>query len=214
MWWDGAERVAIAREVRIAEDCRLCRARKHALSPGAVHGAHDTTASLPGAAVEAIHRIVTDTARLSRTWFEALRGQGLDDAHYVELVGVVVSVLSIDEFHRGLGLALEPLPVPETGNAERRRPSGAADEGAWVPTVPPAALDEPDADIYGGAPHAANVIRALSLVPTEVRVLADLHGAHYLSIAEMRNFNPDRALSRAQMELIAARVSALNECFY
>ena len=32
-WWTGAERVAIAAEVRAARDCALCDERKKALSP-------------------------------------------------------------------------------------------------------------------------------------------------------------------------------------
>ncbi len=97
----------------------------------------------------------------------------------------------------------------------RVRPSGATDEGSWVATVPATALDAEDADIYGGAPFAANVIRALSLVPPAVRQLEELHGAHYLSFAEMRKLEGfDRTLSRPQIEFVAARVSAVNECFY
>jgi hypothetical protein len=52
-------------------------------------------------------------------------------------------------------------------------------------------------------------------VPGEVRQLQDLSEAHYLRIDEV--IDPRArlpALSRAQMELIAGRVSALNECFY
>ena len=42
----------------------------------------------------------------------------------------------------------------------------------------------------------------------------DLAGAQYLSIKRMLGFRTGRAIDRAQMELIAGRVSALNECFY
>ena len=40
-WWDGAARVAIAAETRLACSCGLCRRRKEALSPAAIEGAHD-----------------------------------------------------------------------------------------------------------------------------------------------------------------------------
>ena len=40
-WWTGAERVAIAAEVRKAWTCTLCTDRKSALSPSAVDGEHD-----------------------------------------------------------------------------------------------------------------------------------------------------------------------------
>ena len=68
--------------------------------------------------------------------------------------------------------------------------------------------------LYGPWEWGANVISALSLVPENVRWLHDLSEGHYLSFAEMRMPDPLRAISRPQIELIAARVSALNECFY
>ena len=73
-----------------------------------------------------------------------------------------------------------------------------------------------EADLFAGMPPGAapNVIRALSLVPDEVRAWVDVSGAQYLSMEEMRSFESTRALDRAQIELIAGRVSALNECFY
>ena len=70
-----------------------------------------------------------------------------------------------------------------------------------------------EADLYPSNP-AGNVIRALSLVPDEVRALTDLRAAHYLLPDEMMNLRRGRALDRAQIELIAGRVSALRECFY
>ena len=42
----------------------------------------------------------------------------------------------------------------------------------------------------------------------------DLGAVHYMTTAEMRDLTHGRSLSRAQMELIAGRVSALRECFY
>jgi hypothetical protein len=81
--------------------------------------------------------------------------------------------------------------------------------------VPPDALDPIDEAIYDGRSVAANVVRALSLVPPEVVALADLGATQYLSYVEMRELvNIDRDLSRAQIEFVAVKVSAANECFY
>src|SRR5262252_4820459 len=67
-WWTGAERVAIAAEVRHARHCALCKARREALArlrrrrasspftPAAVAGQHDHLGALPDAAVDVIHR--------------------------------------------------------------------------------------------------------------------------------------------------------------
>jgi hypothetical protein len=212
-WWTGAERVAIADETRRAEDCQLCLERKAALSAAAVQGEHDSGGVLPATAVEAIHKIVTDSARLSRQWVEGLLDDGLSDAQYVEIVGVLSNVMSVDDLHRGLGLPLEPLPEPLPGEPSRHRPAGAVDEGAYVFTVPNGdALEPMDKDIYPGG-YAPFIIRAMSLVPNQVRELWNVHDAHYLTHEEMGE-QKGRTLSRSQIELIAARVSAVNECYY
>ena len=216
-WWTGAERVALAAETRAAGTCALCRDRQRALSPFQLDGEHATAPGadmLPEVAVDTVHRIVTDAGRLTRAWFLKLTAQGLSDGHYVELLGVVVSVRSIDRFHDGLGLAREPLPEPVPGPPSRYTPRGARPEGAWVPTIPARAARGPEKGLYGGMP-AGNVLKALSLVPDALRQLQELSAAHYLPLQEMMHLDTKlRALSRAQIELVAGRVSALNECFY
>jgi hypothetical protein len=215
-WWSGAERVALAEETRRSADCELCSERRAALSPHAVAGEHAATDVLPATAVDAVHRIASDPARLTRSWHEKLLAGGLPDTHYVEALGVVVSVVSIDAFHRALGLPLEPLPAPVAGEPSRRRPPEAKPGTAWVPLLPARRIDGPDADLYvapGPAP-LPNVIRALSLVPDEVRNLFTLSEAMYFGPVEMLQLETHRALDRAQVELVAGRVSALRECFY
>jgi hypothetical protein len=54
----------------------------------------------------------------------------------------------------------------------------------------------------------------MSLVPDEVRALCRSSDAHYVPVAQIGDVTVRRALERAQMELVAARVSSLNECFY
>ena len=69
-WLTGAERLAVAAEVRQAGHCGLCAERRAALSPYAVAGSHDHVAALPEAWVEAVHRIASDPGRLTHTWFD------------------------------------------------------------------------------------------------------------------------------------------------
>ena len=198
-WWTGAERVAIA------EQCR----RAAAFEGGG------GSALLPKAAVHAVQKIVVDNANLSREWVEEVCGaEGMSDTHYIELLGVLVHVFSIDELHRALDIPLEPLPAPLAGEPSRRRPSGARQGDGWLAITPPDALDPEDEGLYEGAPFAANVLTALSLVPGNLPWLADLSHAHYLSYVEMRETGKLRGIDRAQQELIASRVSVLNECFY
>ncbi len=214
-WWTGAERIAIAEESRRAVDCALCRARKAALSPNAVGGQHDHGHALPEVAVDAVHRVVTDQNRITRSYIEGNVTAGLSKQAYVELVGVVVAVFSIDEFHRALGLALEPLPQPRPGEPSRYRPAILSDDIGFVPTVPREGAVGPEADLFKHT-RAANVVRALTLVPDALRDWRDLSAVQYLSFTGMANYVKDqnRSIDRLQMELIAGRVSAVNECFY
>ena len=214
-WWTGAERTAIAREARAAPGCGRCRAAKAALSPAGITGNHDRVSDLTEPAVEAVHRIVTDAARLTRSWYRRRLDSGLTDGHYVELVGIVVALASVDAFCRAMGLPPRPLPEPVAGEPSRYRPVRLATDEGWVPMVPSKNAGTPEEDLWpsGGG---GNVIRAMSLVPDAVRTLNDLSSAHYLPNRNVRRSGVDRggALTRSQMELIAGRVSALNQCYY
>ena len=129
-------------------------------------------------------------------------------------ISVVVTTLCIDAFHRGLGFEPEPLPPPEPGQPSRYTPPGLEHKTAWVPMIE--TTGEREADLWGRAKTAPNVLRALSLVPDAVRSWKELSDAQYIPLAEVQHPASDggRAISRAQTEFIAARVSALNDCFY
>jgi hypothetical protein len=213
-WWTGSERLAIAAESRAADDCGACVERKAALSPNAAVGAHDGPSDLPAAVVDVIHRVRTDPGRLSRAWFDSVVGVDLEEAAYVELIGVLTLTAGLDYFARSLGVAPLPFPRPQVGEPSRYRPAAAQPGGAWVPWIEPDDQSGDEADLYdaGMVPH---IERALSLVPDEVRALRTLSRAHYFDFGEVGNPAAVRPpLDRLQMELIAGRVSALNECFY
>lgn len=213
-WWTGPERVAIAAEVRHARHCALCQARKAAVTPAAVDGQHDQLGALSDVAVDVIHRIVTDPGRLSRKWFQATMTAGLSAEQYVELLGTLVAMVSVDSFCRGIGVLLHALPTPQPGAPSQYRPPGAVQENAWVPMIPIDAATGAEADLYGGR-AVGNVVRAMSLVPDEVRTLCDLSAVHYLTMGQVRDPSATAgSLNRMQIELIAGRVSALRQCFY
>lgn len=215
-WLTGAERVAVAEEVRQAGSCKLCEQRKTALSPYTVDGAHDTVSNLSSTMVEVIHRITTDPGRLTKTWFDGIMQQGLSVEQYVEIVGTLVEVYSIDEFCRALDIPLNALPKPEAGEPNNYRPELIREDGdgAWVPILPNVVNSGPEADLWED--RTGYVIRALSLVPNEVRSMLDLLEVHYIDNSQIWNVSGSYrgTLSRMQMEVIAARVSALNGCFY
>ena len=214
-WWTGAERVAIAAEVRHAPACTLCAERKAALSPFAIDGAHDSLGVLPAPAIDVIHRVRTDPGRLTRAWYEGVLAGGLSDSEYVEITIVLALTVTVDTFARSIGAAPWPLPAPVAGAPNRRRPDGLADEGAYVPTIAAGAAGAPDADLYNDRP-APNIYRSISLVPDQARLFYDVIEAQYLpsSLVLKTEDNGGRAISRPQIELIAARVSSLNGCFF
>ena len=213
-WWSGAVRIAIAEETRAAADCAFCRERKAALSPYGAAGAHSRATDLPEVLVEVIHRIRTDPGRLTRRFYEEALAGGLSDAEYVETVGVMATVIAIDSFCDAMELPRHKLPAPAHGQPCRRRPAGAKEGLAWVPTVAPEDLTEAEAGMYEGL-SAVNIHRALSLVPAEVVGFFDMDSVHYLPDAQLTDFATEyRALTHAQIEFLAGRVSAINRCVY
>jgi len=212
-WWNGVERRAIAQESRLATSCPLCRQRKDALSPNAVQGKHANTGILPAAVVDIVHRIRTDPQRLSRPWFDSVVPTVLPETHYVELVGVVTMMAGMDNVARALGVPLFELPEAKAGEPSRHRPASAKGGTAWVPMIEPEEASGPEADVYPEG-FVPNIVRAMSLVPDQVRALRRSSDAHYIPVEQIGDPTVRRSIDRMQMELVAARVSALNECFY
>ena len=130
-----------------------------------------------------------------------------------EIIGVVVTLVSIDTVCRGLGEPLHPLPRPVAGEPSGYRPAQARLEEAWVPMIPGGGAVGREADLWR-LRRTGNVIRAMSLVPDAVRQLMELSDVHYLPPDRIVDLRAGRAIDRAQIELVAGRVSALNECFY
>ena len=214
-WWSGAERIAIAAESRNALDCSLCRQRKDPILTYPVEGEHHHLNQLPYVVVDVIHRMISDQESVTRKWINGILASGLSDGQYVELLGIVVMVFSIDEFNRAVGAALEPLPEPKPGEPDNYRPSNLESETGFVPMIPADGNTGEEADLWRQG-RTGNVIRAMSLVPDAVRDLMLLSDVQYINHGEMMAFRPEagRAIDRLQIELVAGRVSAMNECFY
>jgi len=213
-WWTGSERIAIASEVRHALECDFCKKRKQALSPYNFAGGHSHGGSLSEVAIDAVHRVITDQTRITKAWVEGNVTKGLSKGAYIELAGLAVAMLSIDEFHRALGLPLEALPTPQPGEPDGYMPALAEEGTGFVPMLPIDGAVGDEADLWGD--RSANVLRAFSAVPNAVRDWIMLSNAQYLSFEGMMNFDSpeNRSINRMQIELVAGRVSSINECFY
>ncbi len=190
-WWTGEERLALAHIARAARAQRTDPPwLRKAIEPP------DTP--LPEAAIEACRRIAVDAHQLERRGCEQVVSQ-LGDAAYVELVAVVAIVTAVDSFAEALGSDLESFPTARAGEVDRARPAGLGDIGAWVEMTDP----------WKGP----NVSRALSLAPHDAACFFQLVTAMY-AFTDFVRLVWDRPLTRPQIELVASRVSAVNECFY
>lgn len=203
-WWTAVERLAIVAQVRQARDAE--EAPPAWVRPSQVDGLIAADNPLPAAAIDAIWRLTNAPGTLTYEWYEqVIDGFGeasaaITPAQYTELVGVVAQANSIDRFADALLLDRPTLPEPVAGEPSRATPDGAAANDHWVPTV---ASDDKE------------VVKALSAVPSEKEAAFRLGDSQYLPVAEMFELTADRnALTRMQVELVAARTSKLNECFY
>jgi hypothetical protein len=183
------------------------------MSPYSIDGKHDDLGLLPENWVEMIHRIASDPARLTHRWYRKMIRSGIAEGEYVEIVSVIAHVTAIDTFARGLGIPKQPLPLPRPGEPSRYRPTEARVTDAWVPTIVWSEGGPNEADYFVGP--SSNIRRALTLVPDEARSFFDLSSYQYLAGPAMRDFGKEyRAITHAQLEFLAARVSALNQCLY
>lgn len=202
-WFTAEQRLAILAEARQAHLCTLCGKRKTALSPYSEKGEHDSRGDLPDNIVEVIHRLITDSGRLTHSWFTSVLETGLSGEEYVEIVGAVSTSIILDGFADALGIApLEP-GGPVTGEPDRVTNEDVFDGGAWLPMLN---LTQEMTDT--GLPTGPNILRSMGLVPSAIQHFFGVMRSHY-ALADL-----DFAITRSQTELIAARVSSLNQCFY
>ena len=208
-WGTGAQRLAIARQVRQA--CYDAGTQEAPDDPGP-----PSDAGLPDAVCAIVRRLAVAPKDFLEDSYEEAGKAGLSDEEYVEIVGIVSRLTDMDVFARGIGVPLRPLPAAREGRPSRARPRVARKEMAWVPTVPnlPEGGEEA-AEIYG-EDYRPYIIRSLSLVPDEMRRHLELEEVQYLPMKNVfvADYQHHEGFTRSQVELIAGRVSALNECFY
>ncbi len=213
--WTGRQRLAMVDQVRRARAAEpLAPWIRPTLIEGLVHGPADgsvegdagarhgeTGARLPDAAIDAVWRLTTHPGTLTEDWYRDIIDRGLTPEQYVELVAVVATANCLDVFATAIGLDPVPLPGPSEGLPDGRAVASASVTSHWVPTV------------QGGG---ANVGKALSAVPVAMGAWQLLSAAQYVPPeALVKDLNWSRGpLDRMQVELLAARTSLLNECFY
>ena len=182
---------------RLLPSCRRARAER-----GAV----------PSAAVDAVHRIVTDATRLSEDLGrEARRGRGLRRATTSSCSASWWRCSPSTNSIAVSGLSARTPAGARCGRralaAIGRRASSAVSPGCRCSRSGRPRRSAPD--LYAGMPMAPNVIAAMSLVPgrgarSQAAIGRSLRGATPRWRIHWRGAS---ALTRPQMELIAARVS-------
>lgn len=207
-WGIGAQKLAIVQEARAA---RVAAGVQEASEEPGVNDA-----DLPEPARKLARQLAVRPQDFDHAFYQQSLDDGLTDASYTEIVGLVSRSVNFDVFSRGIGLYMVPLPEARPGKASGWRPSEAVQEAAWVPTIPNGpAGGEAGKELYGGH-FQPWIVRSLSLVPDEMRAHVELEEVQYLPLwrfMEM-DYEHHKGFSRSQVETVAARVSAFNECFY
>ncbi len=193
-WWTGAQRIAIADASRRAE------ARPLWDRPPELADVSDDPAGALTAFEEALaERVSVQPSSIDLSTYKLIV-ERIGEDKYAELAAIISQVVPVDHLHDSLGHDREPFPAAEPGEVSRERPGGLVESVAFLPTMP--------AD---GLPHVA-VSLSLAQADNARRML--LVRAMYSGTQFGEMVWTHRALSRPQIELVAARTSALNECFY
>lgn len=209
-WGTAAQRTAIAAEAR--------RARAAAGIQESIGDEHLVDgAELPAAARQLARDVALGGVNIDRAYCTDAQAAGVTEGAYVEIVGLVARLAHLDVFARGIGVPARALGDPVDDRAPTfERPPVAKNEGFFTATVPNAPAGGELATTLYGKHQAANILRSLSLVPDEARRLNHIMDQEYYSMETIFDLthSSHEALSRPQIELVAARVSALNQCFY
>lgn len=198
--WTGVERAAIAATALAALDDPDPLAPW--VSPTSAGREMPAAETLPDVVVDAVYRIARHAATLTDEWYRTQIELGIDPFAYVEMVGVVCAVAAVDGFFRAAGLERPPLPTPADGEPHGEHPQVEPATLNWVPVAVPADVN-------------AAVVQGLSAAPAEWDNVWRLAAAQYIPVDQMGELRWSRGtLSRSDMELVAARLSASRECFY
>ncbi len=189
----GVERIAVATAAREATP-RPVWDRNGGLD--ALHaGMGDRRAVL--VALAAI--FATEASLIDRELVTRLQAE-IGDTSYAETAAIVAQVITVDQFCISLGIDTATLPPAEAGEPSRERPEGMGDAGGHIEMTVPF--------------RGPNVARSLSLAAEDHLRWRGLVLSMYSRDAFEEMVWTDRALTRPQVELLAARTSSLNECFY
>ncbi len=138
----------------------------------------------PAVAHDLADRLARHAATITADTYRAVTA-AIGELPYVELCAIVSTVAAVAHFCRNIGAPVPPLPPPRRGDPTGVVPGLLAPARYnWVPVAAPA--DE---------------VAAVQYMPNDEMVHPDWQ-------------RRPGGLSRAQMELVAARLTLMRECFY
>ncbi len=152
---------------------------------------------LPPPVGDIVTQVTLAPSAVRRPWVDHVAASDLGITGYVETLALVSRIAAVDAFHRVLGIRLPALPDARPGEPTGDFNPMAKPSKAFVPMT-----------------RGTSIWWSLTLVPEAYTRMEDLHCVLYLSPEEMQAASSPRAVTRPQMELVAARTSAVNECFY
>lgn len=197
-WFSGEQRVAFIAALWAAIDDPKPLPPWEAPAP-------PTGSALPAAAHGIAYRLGRHASTTSLSWYErSVAELAMGAPAFVELVALAATGCAVASFGPALGWDRPMLPEAQPGPPSRDCPPLVDATMNWVPVTAPA--DEDPA-----------VVQAFTAVPAEYDMLWRLAAAQYIPLAEMVHLGwkrPESSLQRRQVELVAARLSMVRECFY
>ncbi len=200
-WWTAEQRLELAGTAIVA------LADAEPLPPWVGVSTTDRVArplAAPAAAHDLAYRLARHAGTMTHDVYRATVAD-IGELPYVEVCAIVSTVAAVWHFSRNVGLPVAPLPRPVAGAPTHERPERLEQPQLnWVPVAAPA-----DA--------VAAVVQAYTAVPGEQVNTWRMADAQYMPEADMVDPAWTRrpgGLSRAQMELVAARLTKLRDCFY
>jgi hypothetical protein len=200
-WWTGAQRVQLACTALMAiADSDPVAPWVGVTSTGRL----GSDLAAPITAHDFVYRLARHAGTITVDVYDVVSGE-VGALPYVELCGIVSTVAAVAHFCRDIGVPVPPLPAPVEGEPTGARPDRVVQPRYnWVPVAEP-------------ADKVAAVVQAYTAVPGENLNNWRMAAAQYMPVDQMVHPDWQRrpgGLSRAQMELVAARLTRIRDCFY
>ena len=193
-WWSGGERIEIAEEIRDSSSPSIAE-RIVDFS----NYSNEATSGITPFVRAVTRKVAYESSSIDKDIFDQIVAV-IGEDQYAEITAIASQLIPIYHLADTLGYDREQLPNAEPGAPSSERPDGLVEGVGFLPTFP-----------TNGVPHVA-VSLSLAQADNARRML--LVRAMYSGKDFGEMIWTHRNLSRPQIELVAARTSAINECFY